>query len=59
MFDHANLHPIIEKSASFGNHHTGTDADRATTRWLVELLALQLAATMAIDAAHSFLEGTA
>lgn len=32
------LYAIVETYASFGNHHTGTDADRATTAWLSELL---------------------
>jgi hypothetical protein len=38
MFDPAGLYGIVEQYAAFGNHHTGTDADRATTDWLVDLL---------------------
>ncbi len=38
MFDPARLYMIVEKYAAFGNHHTGTAADRATTRWLVDTL---------------------
>jgi len=38
MLNQAELYAIVEKYASFGNHHTGTEADRATTRWLIGLL---------------------
>ena len=38
MLNQAELYAIVEKYASFGNHHTGTEADRATTRWLIDLL---------------------
>jgi hypothetical protein len=37
-FDQAGLYSIVEQYAAFGNHHTGTEADRATTDWLVDLL---------------------
>ena len=32
------LYDIVEQYAAFGNHHTGTQADRDTTAWLVGLL---------------------
>ena len=38
IFDSAGLYGIVEQYAAFGNHHTGTEADRATTDWLVDLL---------------------
>jgi len=38
MFDSAGLYAIVKDYAAFGNHQTGTKADRATTDWLVGLL---------------------
>ncbi|MEM7094049.1 MAG: hypothetical protein AAF567_13670 [Actinomycetota bacterium] len=43
------LHAIVEVYAGFGNHHTGTPADQATTTWLVDLLRSQ-GATVVNDA---------
>ncbi len=37
-FDGAALYDIVVRYASFGDHHTGTEADRATTDWLVGVL---------------------
>lgn len=42
------LFGIVETYASFGDHHTGTDADRRTTAWLGALLE-RLGATVATD----------
>jgi len=44
-FDEATLYEIVTTYASFGDHHTGTEADRATTAWLVDLLGEMGAAT--------------
>lgn len=34
----SDLFAIVERYSDFGNHHTGTDVDRATTAWLIDLL---------------------
>lgn len=46
--DPADLYAVVERYASFGNHHTGTDADQATTQWLVQVLE-GMGATVALD----------
>ncbi len=50
LFDAESLFEIVETYASFGNHLTGTDADRDTTDWLAEVLE-RLGATVEL---HSF-----
>lgn len=37
--DGDELYAVVNKYASFGDHHTGTDADHNTTKWLTGLLA--------------------
>lgn len=45
-FDAAGLYSIVERYSGFGNHHTGTDADRATSDWiLAELRSIGATAT--------------
>ena len=38
MFDGDRLSEIVREYAAFGNHHTGTPVDVATTEWLTSLL---------------------